>query len=231
MSSKFLLIRLGGRTALPSVFAFVAACWFSISSSQAAVNTAWRDFTDPSPFTANKPGLFSAATVTGTSVAIGGQGAAGGSFITESSGGALVIQLTPSASSGTVSLVSLSFHYNNATTSTITWTISGGNGGSEPAQTTLDQTELPDSGINWSRRETTVDLSSINGFTSSQPLTLIGTLSSGSGIVGFDTIKLSAVIDPVPEPINYALAGFGFIFVGAGAGRFYLARKKVSSVA
>jgi hypothetical protein len=37
---------------------------------------------------------------------------------------------------------------------------------------------------------------------------------------GFSTITA------VPEPINYALAGFGLIFVGGSFGRFYLGRRR-----
>jgi hypothetical protein len=35
-----------------------------------------------------------------------------------------------------------------------------------------------------------------------------------------------ATITAVPEPINYALAGFGLIFVGGSVGRFYLGRRR-----
>ena len=35
-----------------------------------------------------------------------------------------------------------------------------------------------------------------------------------------------STITAVPEPINYALAGFGLIFVGGGISRFYLGRRR-----
>jgi len=41
------------------------------------------------------------------------------------------------------------------------------------------------------------------------------------GAIMFDDISLTAV----PEPITYALGGFGLIFVGGSAGRFYLRRR------
>jgi hypothetical protein len=37
---------------------------------------------------------------------------------------------------------------------------------------------------------------------------------------------LTGTINAVPEPINYALAGFGLIFVGGSAGRLYLIRRR-----
>jgi hypothetical protein len=36
----------------------------------------------------------------------------------------------------------------------------------------------------------------------------------------------TATITAVPEPINYALAAFGLIFVGGSASRFYLGRRR-----
>ena len=47
--------------------------------------------------------------------------------------------------------------------------------------------------------------------------------------VNFDDVNFSATVTPVPEPINYALASFGLIFLGGGAGRFYLARRRSST--
>jgi len=37
---------------------------------------------------------------------------------------------------------------------------------------------------------------------------------------------LTGTINAVPEPINYALAGFGLIFVSGSAGRLYLIRRR-----
>ena len=57
-----------------------------------------------------------------------------------------------------------------------------------------------------------------------------GTYTLGSNIGG-QTVTVNirfggTTIVPVPEPINCALAGFGLIFVGASAGRFYLGRRR-----
>jgi hypothetical protein len=57
-----------------------------------------------------------------------------------------------------------------------------------------------------------------------------GTYTLGSNIGGQTvTVNISfggTTIAPVPEPINCALAGFGLIFVGVSAGRFYLGRRR-----
>ena len=54
------------------------------------------------------------------------------------------------------------------------------------------------------------------------------TITAGNGSdIAFDNFAITAV----PEPINYAMAGFGLIFVGGNAGRFYLRRKNISSAA
>lgn len=50
-----------------------------------------------------------------------------------------------------------------------------------------------------------------------------------AGDLTFSGISVSGTITAVPEPVNYALAGFGLIFVGGGAGRFYLARRRSST--
>jgi hypothetical protein len=57
-----------------------------------------------------------------------------------------------------------------------------------------------------------------------------GTYTLGSNMGGQTvTVDISfggTTITPVPEPINYALVGFGLIFVGVSAGRFYLGRRR-----
>ncbi len=40
------------------------------------------------------------------------------------------------------------------------------------------------------------------------------------------TVYGVATINAIPEPTNYALAAFGLVFVGVGAGRFYLAQRR-----
>jgi hypothetical protein len=59
------------------------------------------------------------------------------------------------------------------------------------------------------------------------PLGIV-TAPNGGGQVHYN---LDATFDytPVPEPINYALAGFGLLFVGGTAGRFYLGRRRFAT--
>ena len=45
--------------------------------------------------------------------------------------------------------------------------------------------------------------------------------------ITFDTLDVSATgIVPVPEPVHYALAVFGLVFVSTGVGRWYHGRAK-----
>ena len=58
-----------------------------------------------------------------------------------------------------------------------------------------------------------------------------GTYTFGGNIGGWQNFNVNisfggTTITPVPEPINYALAGFGLIFVGGSTGRFYLNRRR-----
>jgi hypothetical protein len=53
------------------------------------------------------------------------------------------------------------------------------------------------------------------------------TLLGNIGGVSFDPQTTgTATLTPVPEPISYALAVFGLIFVGGSASRFYLGRRR-----
>lgn len=64
----------------------------------------------------------------------------------------------------------------------------------------------------------TIDFSGATGLgTTSDTLTF----TPGS-FVSFSEIE----IDAVPEPVNYALAGFGLVFVCGSAGNFYLGRRR-----
>jgi hypothetical protein len=51
---------------------------------------------------------------------------------------------------------------------------------------------------------------------------LTGQSRNRGELVSFDNIVVPAV---VPEPTNYALAGFGLIFIVGTAGRFYTHRR------
>jgi hypothetical protein len=66
----------------------------------------------------------------------------------------------------------------------------------------------------------------LNGATSVYLRDSFATPSGSGNTVSFDNIYVTAV----PEKINVALAGFGLIFVGASAGRFYLRRRRSATV-
>jgi len=71
----------------------------------------------------------------------------------------------------------------------------------------------------------TVDFSSFNSTLANQANVYfedIFTIAGNGKNLSFDNIAINATA--VPEPITYALAIFGLVFVGGGLGRFYLAR-------
>jgi hypothetical protein len=71
---------------------------------------------------------------------------------------------------------------------------------------------------------TTVSLSDItSGGNSSFSIAVLGN-GNGIGTVTFTDVKVSGTV--VPEPTNYALAGFGLLVVGGTAGRFAWRRRQ-----
>jgi len=138
----------------------------------------------------------------------------------EVNGSVLTFTLTAGAS---FAFSNLSFDYTRTdvikSPNTITWTYSI-NGG---AQQSLGSSTL--SGHDTWNNDS-VSLSSVT-LGSGQTLSLVGTLSggtSGNGTLMFDNFNFSSGVTPVPEPIHHAMGIFGLIFIGTGAGRFYLAR-------
>ena len=77
----------------------------------------------------------------------------------------------------------------------------------------------------------TVDFSSVSPLNGAANVFFQDTFSTktapGNSSVDFDNIA----INTVPEPISYAMAAFGVMFVGGSAGRFYLRRKNISPAA
>jgi hypothetical protein len=110
--------------------------------------------------------------------------------------------------------------------------------GSMAGTYTLDATAGSDSHFSW---DTTVNVGSdpfldTSGllFTSgADEINLYWTFADSTyglnGYVGgvtYNGATGSATLTPVPEPITYALAAFGLIFVGGSAGRFCLGRRR-----
>jgi hypothetical protein len=138
---------------------------------------------------------------------------------------ASVLTFTLNTSGATFAFSSLTFDYNRADSTkspnTITWsyTTSGGASGN------LGTSALTGTGL---KTDGSVILSTVT-LPPSQTFTLTGTLSGGTatgspGDLSFDNFVFNSSVTPIPEPIHLAMGIFGLIFVGTGAGRFYLAR-------
>jgi len=136
-----------------------------------------------------------------------------------------VLTFTLNTSGATFVFSSLTFDYNRADSTkspnTITWsyTTSGGASGN------LGTSTMTGTGL---KTDGSVNLSTVT-LPPGQTFTLTGTLSGGTGTgnpgdVSFDNFAFNAGVTPIPEPIHLAMGIFGLIFVGTGAGRFYLAR-------
>ena len=231
----FLVSRRSRRAAAVTLCAFTAACVLSAYSSKAALTTATWGFTGQTgagPYAGtigggtllSSPSLTYAGGGTPTIASAAGFTGAGDNYLlitgkgTQVNGSTLAFTLTPSSG---IQLTTLTFNYDpiGATSATgISWAVSGGASGTITSSTLTQDTGWATAG--------TVDLSGLS-FTSGS-FTITGTLTgatgnaNGSGVIRFDNFAITAV----PEPINYALAGFGFLFVGGSAGRFYLARRR-----
>jgi hypothetical protein len=238
------LIGLGGRTALPILSAITAACLLSVSSADAGLTATWSNWSangqgatiaGTGPITggtfngnANNDNVTVTAPATGGNTA--GSIASGGSYLLEAPNASnrrldnttFTIVLTLAPGGGGIASIQLAYIRGDATLSptSITWAVSGTGSSGSIGTTTL-------SGTGW----TSVNLTLNSLATTGTTLTLTGTFAAGggngtAGSIGFDDIQVTAV----PEPINYALALFGLVFVGGSAGRFYLGRRRSAMV-
>ena len=134
-------------------------------------------------------------------------------------GSTFTLQLT---ASGNVTITTIQFDYNSKTAGDATWSyaIIGGGSGSATA------IALGSAGT-WNTATATFSPIALS---SGQIITFTDTLT-GQGTGHSESVSFDNIIVAVPEPINYALAGFGLIFVGGMAGRFYLGRKHISPAA
>jgi hypothetical protein len=213
MRKTFGLIGLGGRTVLPCIFAFTAACLLSVSSAQAGI--VWDSGTGPvnppissgSATAANAGG--SATTISGLTFSVNGNASKfDGAIVTvtiTAATGYNLNGLTANFSIGTFTSIS---------SMTVTPSGSGYVSGGPFTITSSGSTVYTTSMANLT-----------SGNSESLIFTLGGALGGSSGSFGFSDININAT-SVVPEPITYALAVFGLIFVGGSAGRFYLARRR-----
>ena len=225
--------------ALPARCAIIAlaVCMLSISSAKAAVIAQWNlDAGSQAASTVNGAFLSAASTLAitpgGASLAFPTTGGNPNGYA-ELTGKANAIGNPTFAFSITANtaqaLTSLTFDYistKNDVTGTLSWTYKIGAGGTV---TSLGSVNL--SGAAWTPE--TLNLSSIPTLSNGQQVFFVATLSNVNGLnngndseIAFDNFTVNAV----PEPITYALAAFGLIFVGGAAGRFYLGRRRSAAV-
>jgi hypothetical protein len=235
MKKMFNLIGLGGKAALPTLFALTAACVLSASSAKAAVtiatwtfSTAWTAASSVNIAAATTAQVSSAnlaATVSGTgsTVARTFQGAsfqmdfnpAAGVLGTPMS---FVLQFTTSANLSSF-VITYDAQVSATTASTVnTWAYSTDSGATYTAMSGQPSGNTTTSQVLYTVSQNTAVA---NGNTIYFRDTVSGASANGTDAY-FDNITVTAV----PEPTNYALAGFGLMFVGIGAGRFYLARRR-----
>ena len=158
---------------------------------------------------------------TGLNLSNGGQNVNGSSF---------TLSFTTGANIGltTISLTYDVFAQNSAASAINTWLLTGGSGGTATQTSTLSYTggtwqtvTVTWTGLTVAQNTTFTIKDTLGGFANAAAA--FGDTSD----VRFDNINLNATA--VPEPVNYALAGFGLLFIGGIAGHFYLARKKLCS--
>jgi hypothetical protein len=158
---------------------------------------------------------------------VGDEGYNGGSTLTvyfqdnESSTPSANFTFALNSSGSTLNLTQLVYHYSSSDNSgSIDWNLNGYDLGSTAIS---------------SGSPAMIDLTKANGDATGTSFTLVGTLTgrtlgnpdtgaNGPGL-SFTDFSITAVT-AVPEPVNYALAGFGLLFVGGSAGRYYLARRR-----
>jgi len=224
----------GAAWLVPCAIIALAICALSISSAKAAVIAQWNlDAASQTASTVNGAFLSAASSLTvtpntGSSLAFPTTGGNPNGYA-ELTGKLNTLGNSTFAFSITANavqtLTSLTFDFistKNSVTGTLSWTYKIGTGGTV---TSLGNVSL--SGATWTPES--LNLSSIPNLSSGQQVFFVGTLTGVNGgnsgndsEIGFDNFTVNAV----PEPITYALAAFGLIFVGGGAGRFYLGRRR-----
>jgi len=207
LTTCFWIPRLGMGAALLALFAFMAACVFSVSSAQAGLLTSAWNF-DNKDFTAN-PNELNATLSAESGYQIINQSHSAPWALAVPKLKTLTITFNPSG----LSSFALSYYFEakSSQASSVQWSYVANNGHSGNLGTSLTAPSYYT--LEW------VDFSSfiVSGATSVTLTAKAGT----PGAIMFDDISLTAV----PEPITYALGGFGLIFVGGSAGRFYLRRR------
>jgi hypothetical protein len=236
------LIGLGRKSARTVVFVCTWICLLSISSARAGVVAYWtypNNTTGPLTADTTASGVTASIAITtgttdftqtGTTINDPApspvasfamhldDAAAAPVFVINLSGAGL-------SGLGTYTLTFAGFS-SSATTRTITWNYSI-NGGAFTAFTAAQTDAVTGTGTvpDWGTVYSDTFAANSGNFSTATSLSFRGTYGAATtGGAYFDNFELTAV--GVPEPITYALAGFGLVFVGVGARRFYTARRR-----
>ncbi len=240
------VINLDVKTALLAICACAAACLFSVSSAKADLIAQWQfnsytggggalvnfapDYgTQQATATANSPLGFheTDAQIAGTTINENTASAPNNFAIQMTAGGGAGADVLTLQISGTgLQNFIVTYASQSSSGQNQTWSYSTtGLAGSYTTLTTLNaNTTFALTGI------LTADFSTANGTLANASTVYLQDIVTAGGngtTIAFDNIAINAV--PVPEPTNYALAGFGLMFVGVGAGRFYLARRRLAT--
>jgi hypothetical protein len=208
--------RLGVGAALPVLFALAVACLLSVSSADAAMTSAWL-FDGSSTASPNQLG----ANLSGGSISTAqNQNTGGTASLLVAQNQSFTITFNPAGLSG----FTLNYYIRNnggsgGNAADVQWTYStpGGSGNLSQLNNAPD-TFGPQ----------TVSFTGFPDVSGYSTLSFTATVTGGQNNNGayFDNLSLTAV----PEPINYAMAVFGLVFVCVGAGRFYLGRRRSAAV-
>jgi hypothetical protein len=137
-------------------------------------------------------------------------------------------EIIVSGISASITSVQIILTFNDGSSLGATPTIQGlldlGTSGSSPYISLSSINGTPVSG---SQEQTyTATFSSLNGYNPNNNWDLVLWDTSHSGLEN-GLVSWTLDITAVPEPISFALAVFGLVFVGVGAVRFFLARRRV----
>ena len=243
------LPRLGGGVTLSALFAIVAACAFPVSNAQAGLVAEWQFdssynggvnsglIANPTVFNPEYGWQSGSATLTAASSA--GQGfinnyqgtdlnayqSTANNGDLKAKGGGTVGTITLEVGGVGLSDFVLTYATRNVVATTQTWTYSTDGVHYYSLGILVDgvsgNTATPVSGSVWTLF--TVDFSGVTALDGASTVYFqdsFTTLSGSNDTISFDNMAIS-----VPEPVNYALAGFGLIFIGGSAG--YTLRRKL----
>lgn len=223
---------LGGRTVLPAVFAITVACLLDSSQARGAIIASW-DFTSANASTFNYVSPTPSFTSSGGNAT---EGISGGTLHYAYNGANVgnlnntVLTFTMAPNNSTISGLSVQYDAFSGQVTALsgTWAYSINGGTFANIGSASGITIGAAAGAN----NNTFTLSGVSIAPTDSSLvfrlTLSGAAGGNNGTLNFDNLEFDA-LSAVPEPINYALAVFGLVFVGGSAGRFCLGRRRLAT--